>query len=65
MTPWQHAAATILHIDSTGVTINCPHCGGEHHHGRAVLGSHHVVAGCHTGFRICREYAIPNPGGKR
>lgn len=59
MTPWQHDVATIAHIDGSGVTINCPHCGNQHHHGRSVLGSGHVVAGCHKGFAICREYAVP------
>lgn len=24
-----------------------------------MAGSHHVVAGCHTGFTRCRTYAIP------
>ena len=61
MTPWQHDVAPITRLDATGVTVTCPHCNSQHHHGRSVLGSKHVVAGCHRGFRLCREYAIDNP----
>jgi len=60
MNPWLSGVAHILKLDATGVTVACPHCNGQHHHGRPVLGSNHVVAGCHKGFAICREYAVPS-----
>lgn len=62
MTPWLTGVAPIVKLDASGVLVACPHCAGQHHHGRAVLGSNHVVAGCHTGHRFLREYAIDNPG---
>lgn len=56
---WQRGVATFLGIARDGVAVRCPFCGKVHTHSKLSLGSKEVVAGCHTGYRRCRSYAIP------
>ena len=62
---WSTGTAEVIATTAFGLTVKCPHCGGQHRHGRGTIGSNHVVAGCHAGFTRCREYKVVDYGGKR
>jgi hypothetical protein len=55
---WATGVANVIRPTPRGVIIACPHCGLQHHHGRSMLGSRSVVAGCHAGPSRLREYRI-------
>ncbi|MGE2733835.1 hypothetical protein [Mycolicibacterium vaccae] len=59
MIRWQTGLAEVTTVNGKHITVDCPHCGKQHQHNRAVLGSYHVVAGCHAGHGRLREYRIP------
>lgn len=59
---WQTGVANVERADARHVFVRCPHCSQTHVHGRAVLGSRNVVAGCHVGFTGCLEYVVPDLG---
>ena len=58
---WAVGLARVVDVSGATVTVECPHCGDQHQHGRSTLGSRAVAAGCHTGFSRLREYRIPAP----
>jgi hypothetical protein len=65
---WATGVANVIAQDHTGVLIHCPHCGGRHRHAHRTVGSRHVIAGCHKGHSLCREYAVVGSlpaGGRR
>lgn len=62
--PWQRGVAQVVAVKGPTATVACPHCGGQHQHPRNFVGSRQVVAGCHTGFTRCREYAIVQVRGR-
>lgn len=59
MIRWQTGLAEVVAVNGKAITVVCPHCEGQHQHGRGMLGSRNAVAGCHTGFTRLREYRIP------
>ncbi len=59
MIPWRGGLAEVVEVKGRHITVSCPHCGRKHQHGRQMLGSRSVVAGCHAGPRTLREYRIP------
>lgn len=61
-TRWATGIAEVTAANGRTITVKCPHCKGTHQHGRGVLGSHSVVAGCHAGWSRCREYRIVDLG---
>lgn len=65
VTPWLIGVAQIVRTHEAKVIVDCPHCGEQHEHGRGMIGSRQVIAGCHTGWSRCRLYAIPEPDQHR
>lgn len=55
---WATGIAEVVSIRGALVTVACPHCGLKHVHGRGMLGSRSVAAGCHAGPNRLREYRI-------
>lgn len=55
---WQTGVAEVVSNRGRSVTVNCPHCKKKHDHGKDVVGSNAVVAGCHLGWTRCREYRV-------
>lgn len=55
---WSTGVAEVIAVDVRMVTVACPHCGKSHSHGRGMLGSRSIAAGCHAGWSRCREYRI-------
>lgn len=60
MIRWQGGLAEVVEVKGATIVVACPHCGLQHTHGRQMLGSRNVVAGCHAGPRRLREYRIPD-----
>ena len=58
---WATGIADVIRHTPRGVTVHCPHCNQQHEHGRGMLGSNHVAAGCHAGPTRLREYRIHDP----
>ncbi|MEX3644473.1 hypothetical protein ABFW11_03050 [Mycolicibacterium porcinum] len=54
--------AEVIRKTARGVIVNCPHCKGRHQHGRGMLGSRAIAAGCHAGPGRLREYRIVDTG---
>lgn len=64
--PRQTGLAEIVAFNGGTVTVKCCHCGRLHQRARSMVGSRHVVAGCHRGHGQCREYRLVNlRGGRR
>ncbi|MCK0174770.1 hypothetical protein [Mycolicibacterium sp. F2034L] len=59
---WETGTAEVVAVNARGILVACPHCDATHEHTRGVLGSRAVVAGCHTGHSLLREYAITDLG---
>jgi hypothetical protein len=65
MTPrWATGVAEVIDQTAGTITVHCPHCNHQHTHGRGMLGSHSIVAGCHAGPTRLREYRPLNLGTK-
>lgn len=62
MSTWVTGVAEVIGTSPRGVIVKCPHCGDTHAHARSMVGSNHVVAGCHTGYTRCREYRVVDMG---
>lgn len=64
---WHTGVAEVISTDGPKVTVACPHCTGTHTHPRNFIGSRHVIAGCHAGPGLLREYAVAEKtrGGRR
>lgn len=63
---WVSGVAEVVATHARGVvTVKCPHCKRTHRHGRDMLGSKSVAAGCHVGYRRCLEYRIVDLGQGR
>lgn len=55
---WTTGVAEVIASTGRTITVRCPHCGKDHTHGKDVVGSRSVVAGCHTGWTRCLEYRV-------
>lgn len=55
---WSSGVAEVIGVDGRSVMVACPHCAQTHSHGRGMLGSRSIAAGCHAGWSRCREYRI-------
>ena len=62
---WQTGVAEVISSQGRTITVRCPHCPETHNHGKDVVGSKSVVAGCHNGANLVREYAIVDTRRKR
>lgn len=59
---WASGVAEVVRHVARGVIVKCPHCGGRHQHGRSMVGSRSIAAGCHAGPGRLREYRIVDTG---
>jgi hypothetical protein len=62
---WETGVAEVTSSRGRTVTVACPHCPESHDHDRDVVGSNAVVAGCHKGWNVCREYRVVDYRKKR
>ncbi|OYN80433.1 hypothetical protein [Mycolicibacterium sphagni] len=62
---WLSGVAEVVSVSGKHVNVKCPHCAKTHQHGRGMLGSKAILAGCHAGWSRCREYRIIDLGHAR